>query len=200
MGAEPDVVGQIPAVVIGILVDRDVVTVPVPVIAVVIVVGRDLEIRALEPEALAVPSLEAVNVVGAEAEGEASVLPGTINAVVRIVATGIVADPLSIVRMDVGSVGMLGVIAEGGTLVAGLALLRVFTAILAAGLSARGTIRRGVMSRRGAALRNVPAADGFMAPRLPATPVLRKRGNTEDQRETNKARKLSHFDLGSDGF
>jgi hypothetical protein len=200
VGAEPDVVGQIPAVVIGIFVDRDVVILPVPIIAELVVVGCDLEVRVLEPESLAVPSLEPINVAGAEAEGKAPVLPGTISAVVRIVATVIVANPLPIGRMDVGSVGMLGVIAEAATLVARLVLLRVFAAILAAGLSVRGTIGRGIMNRRGAALRNVSAANGFMAPRLPATPVLRKSGNTEDQRETNKARKLSHFDLGSDGF
>jgi hypothetical protein len=196
VGAEPHVVGQIPAVVIGILVDRDVVVVPVPIIAVVIVVGCDLEVRVLEPEALAVPSLEAINVAGAEAESKASVLPGTINAVVGIVATGIVADPPPIVRMDVGSVGMLGVIAERGTLVAWLVLLRVFTAILAAGLSGRSTNGLGIMNRRGAALRNVSVADVFRAPLCPTTPVLRKSGNTEDQRETNKARKLSHVSLG----
>jgi hypothetical protein len=195
VGAEPGVVGQIPAVVIGIFVDREVVIPPVPVVAVVIVIGCDLEVRVLEPESLAVPSLEPINVAGAEAEGKAPVLPGMIEVVVRIVATGIMANPLPIGRMDVGSVGMLGVIAEGGTLVAWLVLLRVFTAILAAGLSAGGTIGRWIMNRWGAVLRNVSVADAFLAPWLSTTPVLGKSGNAEDQRETNKARKLSHFSL-----
>jgi hypothetical protein len=195
VGAEPHVVGQIPAVVIGIFVDRDVVISPVPIGAVVIIVGCDLEVRVLEPESLAVPSLDPINVAGPEAEGKAPVLPGMIKVVVRIVATGIMADPLPIGRMDVWSLGMLGLIAEGATLLGGLILLRVCATILAAGLSARRTNGRWIVNRRGAVRRNVSVADALLASLLRATAVLRKSGGTEDQRETNKARKLSHVSL-----
>jgi hypothetical protein len=40
---QPDVVGQIPAVVVGIGVNHDVITVPDPVVAIIVIVGRNLE-------------------------------------------------------------------------------------------------------------------------------------------------------------
>jgi hypothetical protein len=51
------------------------------------------------------------DVAAAEAAGEVTVFPRMIKVVVRIVATGVVADPLAI-GVDVRSVGMAGFVGE----------------------------------------------------------------------------------------
>src|ERR1700739_2207256 len=100
VGTEPGVVGQVPAVVVGIFVDDDRIAVPIPVIGVVVIVGSYAEIADAEPKALAVSSAQVIDVAAAKAAGEVAVLPGVIEMVVRVSATGIVADPSPIV-MDV---------------------------------------------------------------------------------------------------
>lgn len=50
VGAEARVVGEVPADVIGIVVDHDVIRSPVPVAAVVEVVGRYAEVESAKPE------------------------------------------------------------------------------------------------------------------------------------------------------
>ncbi len=116
VGASSRVVGQIPAVVVGIVVDNDGIAVPVPVIGVVVIVGSYAEVEAAEPKALAVPSAQMVLMAAAKAAGEAAVFPGMIQVIVRVAAAGIVANPIVIV-VDVRGVRMIGPITEGATAV-----------------------------------------------------------------------------------
>ena len=109
---QPDVVGQVPADVVGIVVDHDLVAVPAPVIAEGVVGRRDLEGKAAKPETLPVSSAQAEDVARPEAAGEAPVLPGAIEVIGRIVAAGIVPDPAVAFGMDVRRVGMSGLIAK----------------------------------------------------------------------------------------
>jgi len=111
VGAQPHVVGEVPAVVVGIFVDDDVVAVPEPVAAVGEIECADAEIEAAEPEAAGTASGEMPDVAAAEAAGEVAVLPGMIEMHAGIVTAGVVADPFA-VGMDVRGVGMSGLVVE----------------------------------------------------------------------------------------
>jgi hypothetical protein len=85
VGSQPNVICQIPAVVIGILVDYDIVCAPVPVIAISKVICGHGEIESAEPEAARASTFYAKCVSFAEAAGESPVLPGMVNMIVRVV-------------------------------------------------------------------------------------------------------------------
>ncbi len=94
---------------VGIIVDDDVVTIPIPVVAKADVIGSDAEIETAEPETVGTSSGEVPDV--ADAAGEMAVLPRVIEAVVRIVAACVVADPFAD-RVDVRRVGVSGLVIE----------------------------------------------------------------------------------------
>ncbi len=105
VGAEADVVGEVPAVVIGIFEDGDLVIGPIPIVAEAVVRRSDAEIEAAEPEARSIAAADAPNVAAAEAAGEAAMLPGMIEVIVGIIAASVVANPFA-VGMDVRSFRM----------------------------------------------------------------------------------------------
>jgi len=105
VGAEADVVGEVPAVVVGIFEDGDLVSGPVPIVAKGVISRSDAEIGAAEPETRPIAAGDAPNVAAAEAAGEAAVFPGMIKVIVGIIAAGVMTDPLA-VGMDVRSFGM----------------------------------------------------------------------------------------------
>src|SRR5437660_1040514 len=86
--AEPVVIGQVPAVVVGIFVNDNGIPVPIPIVNVAVVVGGDVEEEAAEPEALAISAAQMVHMAAAKAAGKAAVLPRMVNVIVGIVATG----------------------------------------------------------------------------------------------------------------
>src|ERR1700676_3769010 len=93
ISAQPRVVRQIPTIMVWVLIDYDRVTIPEPVIHERIVVRSDTEIGAVKPKAIPVSSRQPEDMTGSEAEGEASMFPGTIYMVMGIVTTGIMSDP-----------------------------------------------------------------------------------------------------------
>lgn len=105
VGAEADVIDQVPAVVIGIVVDYDLVGGPIPVVTKAVVKGCHAEVEAAEPEAFAVAAFDVPLMAAADAACEAAMLPGMIEVIVRIIAPGIVADPL-IVGVNVRGLGV----------------------------------------------------------------------------------------------
>ena len=111
VSAEPYVVGEVVAVVVGIFVDHDVVTIPKPVVAESDVEGRDAEIESAEPETTRAAACEVPAVLRAEATSKVSMLPGMIEVVVGIAAACVVADPFS-VGVNVRSIRMTGLIVE----------------------------------------------------------------------------------------
>jgi hypothetical protein len=115
VGAEADVVSQVEAVVVGVLVNYDLVGAPVPIVAEAVVGGEDAEGEAAEPEAFAIAAFDAPDVAAAEAAFEAAVGPGMIDMVVDVSAAGVVADPFA-VGMDVGRVGMAFLVVESTAL------------------------------------------------------------------------------------
>jgi hypothetical protein len=111
VSTQSDVVSQVPAVVVGIFVNDDVIAVPEPVAAEANVIRSHTEIEAAEPEAVGAASGQMPNVATAEAAGKASVFPGMIKVVVGIVTAGVVSDPFA-VGVDVRRVRMSGLVVE----------------------------------------------------------------------------------------
>jgi len=111
VGTEAHVVGEIPAIVVGVFVDDDVVAVPEPVTTVVQIKRSDAKEEAAKPEAARTTSPEAPTVAAAEAAGEAAVLPGVIEVEAAIIAAEIVSHPLA-VAVDVRGFGMTFAVAE----------------------------------------------------------------------------------------
>ena len=111
VGSEADVVGEVPAGVIGVVVDDDVVGVPEPSVGVGEVPGGYSEVEATEPEAGWAASAETPDVGGTEAAGEVAVLLGVVEVETGVVATVVVAYPVAVV-FDVGGVGVSGGVGE----------------------------------------------------------------------------------------
>jgi hypothetical protein len=80
---------------VGVFIDDDIVAVPKPVAAEADVVGRYAEIETTKPEAVGPAARQMPDMPAPESAREAPVFPGMIEMVVRIVGSGIVADPLS---------------------------------------------------------------------------------------------------------
>ncbi len=110
VGAELHVVGEIPAVVVGVFVDHDLVAVPEPVIAEGQVKGADAEVEAAEPETVGAASGDAPDMAAAEAAGEVAMLPGMIEVEAGVIASGVVPDPFAVV-VDVRGFGMAFMVA-----------------------------------------------------------------------------------------
>ena len=110
-GSEPDVIGEVPADVIGVIVDDNFVGIPEPSATEANVVGSYGEVEAAEPETAGATACEAPHMTAAETAGEAAMLPRMIQMVMRVVAAGIMARPLSI-GMHVGSFGMSFLVVE----------------------------------------------------------------------------------------
>ncbi len=106
VSAEPHVVGQVPAHVIGIFIDHDLIAVPQPVAAVADVDRCHAEVESAKPEAAGTATSQPPDVPFAEATGEVPVLEGMIQVVARIVRPAIVADPFVAFRVYVRRFGM----------------------------------------------------------------------------------------------
>jgi hypothetical protein len=111
IGPKPDVIGEVPADVIGIVVDDDIVRIPEPAVTETNVVGSHGEEEASEPEAAGTSASEMPHMAATEATAEAAMLPGMIHVVMNVAAAGIVTDPFSTV-VDVRSVGMPSPVVE----------------------------------------------------------------------------------------
>lgn len=109
VGSEASVVGEVPARVVGVVVDDDVIGGPVPGIAVVKVVGRYAKVESAEPEAAGSAAAETPDVSTSDLAGKVSVLPRMVEVIVGVVAPSVMADP-TIIAMDVRGFGMAGLI------------------------------------------------------------------------------------------
>ena len=94
VSAKAHVVSQVPTIVIGIVVEDDLVGIPEPIVAIAVVVRGHAEVGAIEPEARGRASRQAPHMTRTEAAREVSVYPGVIEVVVRVAASGIVSYPV----------------------------------------------------------------------------------------------------------
>ena len=111
VGAQPGVVGQIPAIVVRVCIDHHVVAVPIPVAAVRQVKVSYAESEATKPEAAGLATLNAPPVATAKAAIEVAILPGVIEAKAGVVAVVAVPHPFA-VAMDVRRLRVTLVVVE----------------------------------------------------------------------------------------
>lgn len=159
--AKPDVVCQIPSDVVRVVINDDLVGIPKPSIAKCVIVRSNAEVETAKPETVSAATLEVKDMAAADAAGEVSVFPRMIEMIVRIVAAGIMSNPL-IISMHVRSIGMARFIAE---ITLGRGLPRRF---LHMSLGAR----RRTVRRRRPMRGNMATTYG---PTVSATPLLRKK-------------------------
>ena len=79
---------------VGILINHDLVRIPEPVVAESNVVRGNAKVEATEPETIWIPTSQPPNMAAAEAALKALMFPRMIEMVVRIVRTGVMANPL----------------------------------------------------------------------------------------------------------
>jgi hypothetical protein len=183
--------------VVGILINHHGITIPEPVIAEAVVVWRNAEVVATEPETAPVASLEPEAMVGAEPALKVSMFPRVIDVVVRIAATGIVSDPM-VVMVNVWSVRMPGVIDKSA---AGGMIHTSGRAVIASGWIR--TMRRNVATAETvSSTTSLTATSGVTAtPGVTATSVLRvapgpaldENRNRKHQQHDNKSEEFLHF-------
>jgi hypothetical protein len=109
--AQSGVVREVPADVVGIVVNHDRIAIPEPAVDEAVVPWRDAEEEAVEPEPPSVPSLEVEHMAAAEPAREPPVLKRMIEVIVGITTAGLVSDPAS-VAVNVGRIGMPRLVAK----------------------------------------------------------------------------------------
>jgi hypothetical protein len=120
VGAEPHVIRQVPADMIRIVVDHDIVTAPDPIVAGIIIVRGNIEVETTKPETLPVSAFNPVYMATANFAAEVPMFPGMIEVVMRIFRAGVVPDPLIVLSVDVRRFGMPVLVAIAGARIIGL--------------------------------------------------------------------------------
>jgi len=98
--------------VVGVVVDYDLVVIPIPVTCVGEIERGKSEVEAVKPKAVGATSPDAPDVATAEAAGEAAMLEGTIEVVASVISSGVVSNPFAVV-VDVGSFWVAWLVAIG---------------------------------------------------------------------------------------
>lgn len=99
--AQPNVVGQIPADVVRIVIDDDVVAVPIPIAAITHIVGCNREEKAANAEAPRAAAAQSPYVAATDSSREATVLPRMVEVIMHVRSAGIVPDPTVVLGMHV---------------------------------------------------------------------------------------------------
>jgi hypothetical protein len=97
VSAKSYVVGEIPAVVVGIFVNHHIVAVPIPVIGIGKVKRGDAEVEATKPETAGIPTLDAPPMSATEATLKAAVLPGMVEVEAVVIPPHVVPNPFAVV-------------------------------------------------------------------------------------------------------
>ena len=162
VGPQAHVVGQVPAVVVRVIINHDLVTVPQPVIAEVVVGRCNAEVETVEPKAVWAAPAESKPVATADAASEASVFPWAIQMEAPVIASGIMPYPL-VIGMDVRRLRMPGTVVKvshfrAAFLSRGSLSARMLLHVRSS-LYARSRLDlRLISSRRRPVRRNMPAA------------------------------------------
>jgi hypothetical protein len=170
VGAQSRVVGEIPAFVVGVIVDHDIVAIPIPVIAIGQVKRGDAEVETAKPESAGIAAFDAPPVSTAEATVEAAMFPRMLKVEACVFAPGIVPDPFA-VAVDVRSFGMILTVAIGAPVPA---IVPVIVLVLV----------RVAMIGRGAVARNVSATNVAL---MFVFVSLRQRWEGEEQDRSKKS-------------
>lgn len=111
VSSQPDVIGEVPPHVIGIIVNGNVVRIPEPAVSVSEIIRSDRKIKTVEPETIGTSASKAPDMATANAAIKTAMFIAMIKAIMGVTAARLMAYPLS-VGMDVGSLRMPLPIAE----------------------------------------------------------------------------------------
>src|SRR5215469_975720 len=100
---------------VGVVVDHDVIVVPIPVVNVGDIKGSDAEIVAAEPKAGRPPASQPPHEARPETALEVAVFPRMIQVEAGVVRPFIVSDPFAVL-VDMRGLGMSLLIAKGGVI------------------------------------------------------------------------------------
>jgi hypothetical protein len=131
--------------VVWIVINDDVIAVPRPVGASIVIIRSRLKEESADVEPIAVSSMQPPDVTGSDGPGEMSVLPGMIEVIVSIAPAGFVSHPAIVLSVNVGRRRMPGLVLVCPSLLGMLGLMLRWLWCWSS-------------YRSGAALRNVPAA------------------------------------------
>ena len=106
ISTQPWIVCEIPANMVGVLVDNDLIAGPIPARNDVVIVRGDIPEETTKPEAFPVSAAEHENVLRAKSAAEASVRPRLIEVVMRIVGAAIMSHPLVVLGVDMRNIRM----------------------------------------------------------------------------------------------
>lgn len=160
IGAQSDVVRKIPANVVRIVVDHNVIGIPEPVIAVIIIIRSDREEPAANGKAFGVSAMDPPDVPRTDCTGEMAMLPRMVEVVVHVIASAVMADPVIVLGVNVRSLGMpLDVI--------------VFAVLVVIGLLVTvGSVCRCCVGRRRTMSRNMSTTNAVLASMLGTAAAL----------------------------
>lgn len=96
VGAQSDVIGEIPTVMIGVVIEDDVIAVPVPIAGIGDIHRCDAEVEAAEPESPGPAAGEPPNVLGPKSGSEMPMFPGMIKLEARISASRVMSNPMAV--------------------------------------------------------------------------------------------------------
>jgi hypothetical protein len=148
VGAQSHVVSQVPADVVGIFIDDDVIAIPEPAVDIADIVRRDAEIETAKPESVRTAAPEPPDMMRAERTGETPVFPWMIEVVVGVVPAGVMPHPLIVGRVNVRRLRMARPIVKLAVIRGGIRL---------------SYVRGGVGCRRRTVSRDVSSANLGMA-------------------------------------
>jgi len=114
VGTEAHVVGEVPAWVVWIIVNHDVIAIPEPAVAVAVIVRCYVKIKPVEPEPAGSAAAKPPAMAGTETTVEVAMRKWMIQVVMLIVPACIMADPsvMAIIVIDVGCIGMAFMITQ----------------------------------------------------------------------------------------
>jgi hypothetical protein len=136
VGAQAQVVGEIPAVVVRVLVNHHVVAVPIPAIAIREVKWGDAEIEAAKRETAGIATLYAPPMSMTQATLKVAVFPGMIEAETLVIPPPIVANPFA-VAVHVWGFGMIVAVPIGAPILVLVAIVFVLVTMISRGAMAR---------------------------------------------------------------
>lgn len=106
VSSQSRIVSQIPARMIGIFIDHDLIACPVPVGDDVVVVRGDIPVEIVEPETARAATRKHPYVIASKTAGKVPVSPRIIEVIMRITPAAVVSNPAIVARVDVGNFGM----------------------------------------------------------------------------------------------
>jgi hypothetical protein len=184
VGAQPHVVSEIPAFVVGVFINHDIVAVPQPVVRVGEVKRGDAEVVAAKPETAGIASLNAPAVSTAKAAIEAAMFPGVIDVETDVIAPAFVSHPFAVV-VNVRGLGVAFAVAIGAPRIVAMIFTMFFPSLFLRTIGGRAMVG------------DVSAADVMVIALVVVVAVvmvvvLRQDGQAEDEECCKDSREKFH--------